>query len=80
MNPQHEAYMFWTHAAIGLFVDVMLLVVPLWFIHSCMVFSASRKRVMLVFSVGLFVVVTGAIRLGCECSLRLVLLHNKSNS
>jgi hypothetical protein len=31
-----------------------------------MMFSATTKRVLLVFSVGLFVIITGAIRLGRE--------------
>ena len=33
-----------------------------------MMVSKTAKRVIVVFSVGLFVVATGAIRLGCEYS------------
>ncbi|CZR57694.1 related to integral membrane protein [Phialocephala subalpina] len=64
LSSQHEAYMFWTHSGIGVFIDILLLVIPLWIISTRMVVSTTKKRVLLVFSVGLFVVITGAVRLG----------------
>jgi hypothetical protein len=56
--------MFWAHASIGLAIDTVLFITPLWIIYSRMMFSATKKRVLLLFSVGLLVVVTGAVRLG----------------
>jgi heme/copper-type cytochrome/quinol oxidase subunit 4 len=64
LSSQHEAYMFWSHAGIGLLIDVLLMVIPFWIIYARMISSATTKRVLLIFSVGFFVVVTGAIRLG----------------
>jgi hypothetical protein len=56
--------MFWIHGSLGLFIDILLLILPMWIIHSHMMYSAATKRVLLIFSVGFFVVITGAIRLG----------------
>jgi hypothetical protein len=70
LSSQHEAYMFWSHAGIGLFIDILLMVIPFWIIYTRMISSATTKRVLLIFSVGFFVVVTGAIRLGSMYLLR----------
>lgn len=64
LSSQHEAYMFWIHGSLGLAIDIILLALPMWIIYSHMMFSAATKRVLLIFSVGFFVVITGAIRLG----------------
>jgi len=64
LSSHHEAEMFWAHASLGIAIDLCLLAIPLWIVHSRMISSATSKQVMLVFSVGLFVILTGAIRLG----------------
>ncbi|KFZ24150.1 hypothetical protein V502_01362 [Pseudogymnoascus sp. VKM F-4520 (FW-2644)] len=63
MPKSKEAYMFWTHAAIGVAVDVALLVVPIALVYKKMMFSRRSIKVMIVLSVGIFVTVTGIIRL-----------------
>lgn len=52
MPKSKEAYMFWTHAAIGVAVDVALLVVPIVLVYKKMMFSQRSIRVMIVLSVG----------------------------
>jgi hypothetical protein len=60
---ESEAIMMWTHAGFGIFVDFSLLLLPVWVIHSQMIFSAKTIRVILIFCVGLFVIITGIVRL-----------------
>lgn len=52
MPKSKEAYMFWTHAAIGVAVDVALLVVPIVLVYKKMMFSRRSIKVMIVLSVG----------------------------
>ncbi|KAJ9144980.1 Integral membrane protein [Pleurostoma richardsiae] len=63
MSKNSEAIMMWTHAAVGIAVDVTLLALPIWVIHSKMIFSAKTIRVMLIFTVGIFASATGIVRL-----------------
>jgi ABC-type Mn2+/Zn2+ transport system permease subunit len=51
------------HQAIGIIVDLALFVLPVWVIHNKMLNSAKKFQVMLVFSVGIFVVITGIVRI-----------------
>lgn len=50
------------HQTIGIILDFALLVLPLWVIYKMMMFSNRKIQVILVFSVGAFVIVTGIIR------------------
>lgn len=54
--------MFWAHAGIGILIDIILVGVPVWIIYTKMMISPSKKRVLVIFSVGIFVVIVGAIR------------------
>lgn len=54
--------MFWTHAAIGVAVDVALLVVPIVLVYKKMVFSKRSIRVMIVLSVGRIISLPGQNR------------------
>jgi hypothetical protein len=52
MPKSKEAYMFWTHAAIGVAVDAALIVVPIVLVYKKMMFSQRSIKVMIVLSVG----------------------------
>ncbi len=51
------------HTAIGIIVDVALFALPIWVINTKMMNSAKKVQVMLVFSVGIFVVITGIVHM-----------------
>jgi hypothetical protein len=53
----------WTHASIGIAVDMAIIALPIWVVHSSMMFSAKAVRVVLVFCVGIFASITGIVRL-----------------
>lgn len=55
--------MMTAHAIIGIITDLILMALPIWVIYSKMIFSRKKFQVLLVFSVGVFVVVTGIVRL-----------------
>lgn len=63
MSKDDEAIMMWAHASAGIATDVALIALPIWVIHSKMMFSAKMIRVMLIFCVGIFAAVTGIVRL-----------------
>lgn len=48
---------------VGLVVDIALLVLPIYIICTKMIWSRKAIQVMLVLSVGVFVIVTGIVRL-----------------
>ena len=51
------------HAILGIIFDIMLMALPIWVIYKKMLWSRKTFQVIAVFSVGIFVVVTGIIRL-----------------
>lgn len=51
------------HAAAGIAIDVLLLILPIYIIYSKMMWSKRLIQVILVMSVGIFVVAIGIIRL-----------------
>lgn len=61
--PQQENAMMAGHQSIGLIIDVALLALPIWIIYDKMLFSKRAMQVILIFSIGIFVVVAGIIRL-----------------
>ena len=56
--------MMWTHVIVGICIDIALFVLPIWVIRSKMTFGTKAIKVMLVFCVGLFVIITGVVRFG----------------
>lgn len=55
--------MMWTHAAIGIAVDIALLVLPIWVVHSQMMSGAKMIRVIMIFCIGIFASITGIVRM-----------------
>jgi len=51
------------HAVTGLVIDVALLVLPVYIIYTKMIWSRKTIQVLLVLSIGVFVIVTGVVRL-----------------
>ncbi|KAH8895482.1 hypothetical protein GQ53DRAFT_804326 [Thozetella sp. PMI_491] len=51
------------HGSVGVAIDVALLLLPVYVIYSKMIFSKRAIQVLLILSVGVFVIVTGVIRL-----------------
>jgi hypothetical protein len=52
-----------SHAVIGIITDVALMVLPIWMIWKKMIFTKKVIQVILIFGVGIFVILTGIIRL-----------------
>lgn len=50
------------HAALGIIIDISLVALPVWVIHTKMMFSRRKFRVILIFTVGIFVIATGIVR------------------
>ncbi|KAF8861251.1 hypothetical protein BDZ45DRAFT_740577 [Acephala macrosclerotiorum] len=63
VSAQQEQNNLIAHQAIGIIVDFMLFALPIWVINSKMMRSAKKMQVIAVFSVGLFVVITGIVRM-----------------
>ncbi|KAI8664528.1 hypothetical protein NCS55_00961900 [Fusarium keratoplasticum] len=63
ISKQKEAYMMWAHAIVGIFIDAALFALPIWVIRNKMAAGAKAVKVILVFCVGLFAIMTGIIRL-----------------
>ncbi|KAI5927136.1 hypothetical protein F4810DRAFT_707087 [Camillea tinctor] len=57
------------HAAVSVVIDLALLLLPIWIIYTKMMWSRRTVRIILVFSVGLFAVITGIVRLALMVTL-----------
>lgn len=63
MPPEAERTMMVAHQVIGLILDFALMGLPIWVVYTKMLFSQRAFQVIMVFSAGIFVIVTGCIRL-----------------
>ncbi|KAH7018047.1 uncharacterized protein B0I36DRAFT_368098 [Microdochium trichocladiopsis] len=54
--------MMTVHAALGIAIDISLVALPVWVIYTKMIFSKRKFRVILIFAVGIFVIITGLVR------------------
>ncbi|KAK9418293.1 hypothetical protein SUNI508_08254 [Seiridium unicorne] len=63
ISKDSEAIMMWTHAGVGIAIDVALFCLPIWVVRSKMMNATKAVRVVLIFCVGIFATATGIIRL-----------------
>lgn len=63
MSKDKEAIMMWTHAGVGIAVDVCLFGLPMWIVRNKMMNAAKAARICLIFLVGIFATITGIVRL-----------------
>ncbi|GKT50946.1 uncharacterized protein ColSpa_11127 [Colletotrichum spaethianum] len=60
---REEGAMMRAHASICVFVDCMLVALPLWVVTNYVKMGVKAIQILLVFSLGIFAVVTGIVRL-----------------
>ncbi|KAK7569936.1 hypothetical protein IWX49DRAFT_615627 [Phyllosticta citricarpa] len=61
----HERAIFSTHAALGIFYDIMLFLAPLWVLHQNMMFSVpcvKQSQLRILTGLGIFAIIAGIIR------------------
>ncbi|KAF2089908.1 hypothetical protein K490DRAFT_62785 [Saccharata proteae CBS 121410] len=63
ISGQQQAILMYTHGAIGICFDIILLAMPMYVLYSKMMWSLTTLKVALIFSVGIFAMVTGVVRL-----------------
>ncbi|KAH7009449.1 uncharacterized protein B0I36DRAFT_257776, partial [Microdochium trichocladiopsis] len=62
-TPVQLDQMMTAHAVLGIIFDAILMGLPIWLIYTNMLRSRKMFQVIAVFNVGIFVVITGCIRL-----------------
>lgn len=68
-SPAANNTMMKAHAITGIILDLALLVTTIWVLYDKMIFNKRAIQVMMVFSVGIFAIVTGIVRLYLMCTL-----------
>jgi hypothetical protein len=63
VTAQQENNMMIGHQAIGIVADCLLLGLPLWIIYNAMMYSRRKIQILMVFSIWIFVLVTGIVRI-----------------
>ena len=63
MDKKHDMDMMMAHQGMGIAVDFALLILPIYIIYKKMMWSKRTIQVILVLSIGIFVIATGIIRL-----------------
>ncbi|KAI4595727.1 hypothetical protein KJ359_006718 [Pestalotiopsis sp. 9143b] len=63
ISKRSEIYMMWAHSSVGIAVDLALFCLPIWVVRSNMMSTAKAVRVVLIFCIGIFAVITGIVRL-----------------
>ena len=63
VTPVEHNHMMVGHAIVGIVIDVALLLLPLYTIYTKMIWSKRTIQVLIVMSVGVFVLITGVLRL-----------------
>ncbi|OLN82298.1 hypothetical protein CCHL11_10178 [Colletotrichum chlorophyti] len=61
-DKRDEYRMMLAHAIISIFVDCMLVALPIWVVSSYVKMGVKAIQILLVFSLGIFAVVTGIVR------------------
>ncbi|GKT68452.1 integral membrane protein [Colletotrichum tofieldiae] len=61
-DKREERSMMLAHAIICIFVDCMLVALPLWVVTNYLKMGVRAIQILLVFSLGIFAVVTGVVR------------------
>ncbi|CCF36516.1 hypothetical protein CH063_08066 [Colletotrichum higginsianum] len=62
-DKSEEQSMMLAHAIISIFVDCMLVALPLWVVTNYLKMGVKAIQILLVFSFGIFAVATGIVRL-----------------
>ncbi|KAJ3519916.1 hypothetical protein NM208_g13934 [Fusarium decemcellulare] len=62
LSMDKEAAVMWTHAVVGTCLDAVLFGLPIWVIASTMITREKALKVYLIFSVGLFALVTAIVK------------------
>lgn len=55
--------MNWDHAIVGLSIDISLWIIPVWIVWANIIWSRRTIYVLAVFSVGIFAIITGVVRI-----------------
>jgi heme/copper-type cytochrome/quinol oxidase subunit 4 len=67
MDPGKVSAVIAGHSIMGIIIDVSLVVLPVRVVYTTMVSPRKSIRVVLIFSIGAFVVVTGVVRFVYIC-------------
>jgi len=67
MDPAKVNAVLTAHSVLGIIIDASLMALPVWVVYTTMLSSRKSVQVALVFSVGVFVVITGIVRFVYIC-------------